>query len=32
MKNTKSKKQLEKEILNFLNETSTKPGKSKKPG
>jgi hypothetical protein len=32
MKHTKSKEQLEKEILKFLNETSTKPGKSKKPG
>ena len=32
MKNTKTKKQLEKEILEFLNEASTGPGKSKKPG
>lgn len=32
MKHTKSKEQLEKEILKFLNDTSTKPGKSKKPG
>jgi hypothetical protein len=31
-KHTKTKSQLEKEILQFLNESSTKEGKSRKPG
>jgi hypothetical protein len=29
---TKTKKELEKEIIQFLNEASTKEGKSAKPG
>jgi len=31
-KHTKTKKELEKEIIQFLNEASTKEGKSTKPG
>jgi hypothetical protein len=31
-KHTKTRKQLEKEILQFLKESSTKEGKSRKPG
>jgi len=31
-KHTKTRRQLEKEILQFLNESSTKEGKSRKPG
>jgi hypothetical protein len=31
-KHTKTKKELKKEIIRFLNEASTKEGKSTKPG
>jgi len=31
-RDTKSRKQLEKEILQFLNDSSTQEGKSTKPG
>ena len=31
-KHTKTKKELKKEIIQFLNEASTKEGKSTKPG
>lgn len=31
-RNSTSKKQLEKEIIQFLNESSTKEGKSTRPG
>ena len=31
-KRTKTKKELEKEIIQFLNDASTKEGKSTKPG
>ena len=31
-KHTKTKKEVEKEIIQFLNEASTKEGKSTKPG
>ncbi len=31
-RNTRSRKQLEKEILKFLNDSSTKEGKGTKPG